>query len=162
VPTRFTLPIDDPDPEARVKIARAVSRAWRSEPGLGSTDIVAAGLDLLPRPIASRLFGGMLRSTDVGIVDVPGLGRRAFFAGARVTRLWAFAPTAGAALSITLVSHGGSCGIGLACDRLAVTDPDLLAGCLDRALDELVALGRRGAAPAAVSERSAAPLRRPA
>jgi WS/DGAT/MGAT family acyltransferase len=162
VPTRFTLPIDDPDPEARVKIARAVSRAWRSEPGLGSTDIVAAGLDLLPRPIASRLFGGMLRSTDVGIVDVPGLGRRAFFAGARVTRLWAFAPTAGAALSITLVSHGGSCGIGLACDRLAVTDPDLLAGCLDQALDELVALGRRGAAAAAVSERSAAPLRRPA
>jgi WS/DGAT/MGAT family acyltransferase len=162
VPTRFALPIDDPDPEARVKIARAVSRAWRSEPGLGSTDLVAAGLDLLPRAVAARLFGGMLRSTDVGIVDVPGLDRRAFFAGARLTRLWAFAPTAGAALSITLVSHDGTCGIGLACDRLAVTDPDLLAGCLEQALDELVALGRGRDAAATVPERSAAPLRRPA
>jgi WS/DGAT/MGAT family acyltransferase len=160
VPTRFTLPVDDPDPEARVKIARAVSRAWRSEPGLRSTDPVAAGLDLLPRPVAARLFGGMLRSTDVGVVDVTGLDRRAFFAGARVTRLWAFAPTAGAALSITLVSHNGTCGIGLTCDRLAVTDPDLLAGCLEAALDELVALGRRGReAAATVRERSPATLR---
>ena len=66
VPARFTLPVDDPDPRARVKIAGAIVRAWRAEPALGSTDLLAAGLNLLPRPIVTRLFAGMLRSTCPG------------------------------------------------------------------------------------------------
>jgi diacylglycerol O-acyltransferase / wax synthase len=142
VPARFTLPVDDPDPGVRVQIAGAIVRGWRAEPALGATDLLATGLNLLPQPVVTRLFGGMLRSIDVDVVDVPGLDRAAFFAGARLDRLWAFAPPTGAALSITLVSHGPTACIGLACDRLAVADPELMAECLDRALDELVALGR--------------------
>jgi WS/DGAT/MGAT family acyltransferase len=142
VPARFSLPVDDPDPRVRVQIAGAIVRGWRAEPALGATDLLAGGLNLLPQPVVTRLFGGMLRSIDVDVVDVPGLDRAAFFAGARLDRLWAFAPPTGAALSVTLVSHGPTACIGLACDRLAVADPELMADCLDRALDELVALGR--------------------
>jgi diacylglycerol O-acyltransferase len=142
VPARFTLPVDDPDPRARVQIAGAIVRGWRAEPALGSTDLIAAGLNLLPQPVVTRLFGDMLRSIDVDVVDVPGLDRLAYLGGARLDRLWAFAPPTGAALSITLVSHGATACVGLACDRLAVTDPELMARCLDRALDELIALGR--------------------
>jgi WS/DGAT/MGAT family acyltransferase len=142
VPARFTLPVDDPDPRVRVGIARAIVRRWRAEPALGSTGLIAAGLNLLPGPVVTRLFGDMLRSIDVDVVDVPGLDRPAFLGGARLERLWAFAPPTGAALSITLVSHTGTACVGVACDRLAVTDPELLARCLDAALDELIALGR--------------------
>jgi WS/DGAT/MGAT family acyltransferase len=141
VPARFTLPIDDPDPRMRVKIAGAIVRRWRAEPALGATGLLAGGLNMLPGPVVTRLFGEMLRSIDVDVVDVPGLDRRAFLGGARIDRLWAFAPPTGAALSITLLSHEGVCCLGLACDRLAVTDPELLAGCLGDALDELLALG---------------------
>ncbi|HZA79339.1 MAG TPA: wax ester/triacylglycerol synthase domain-containing protein [Acidimicrobiales bacterium] len=142
VPARFTLPVDDPDPRARVKIAGAIVRGWRAEPALASTDLLAAGLNLLPRPLVARLFAGMLRSIDVDVVDVPGLDHPAFLGGARIERLWAFAPPTGAALSVTLLSHAGTCGIGLACDRRAVADPELLATCLDAALAEVLALGR--------------------
>jgi diacylglycerol O-acyltransferase / wax synthase len=150
VPVRFTLPVDDLDPRARVRISGGIARGWRSEPAIGATDLLAAGLNLLPGPVVSRLFGSMLRSVDVNVANVPGLGRPAYVAGARIDRLWAFAPPAGAALSVTLVSHQGTCCIGLACDRRAVTDPELLHTCLDAALTEVVALGR------------ARPARRPA
>jgi hypothetical protein len=141
VPARFTLPIDDPDPRARVRIAGDIARRWRGEAALGATDVLAAGLNLLPRPVVSRLFGGMLRSIDVDVANVPGLDRPAFVGGARLLRLWAFAPPTGAALSVTLVSHERTCCVGLACDRRAVADPELLGVCLDAALSEVVGLG---------------------
>jgi WS/DGAT/MGAT family acyltransferase len=158
VPVRFTLPVDDPDPRARVRIAGAIARSWRSEPAVGVSDLLAAGLNLLPRPVVSRLFGGMLRSIDVDVANVVGLDRPAYLAGARIDRLWAFAPPTGAALSVTLVSHRRTCCIGLACDRRAVADPELLHACLDDALTEAVALGR---APVS-SPGSAGRLRDPA
>jgi diacylglycerol O-acyltransferase / wax synthase len=142
VPLRFNLPIDDPDPRARVMIAGAIARRWRSEPAIGATDLLATGLNLLPRQVVSRLFGSMLRSVDVDVANVPGLERPTFVGGARIDRLWAFAPPAGAALSVTLVSHQRTCCIGLACDRRAVADPELLHACLGEALDEVLALGR--------------------
>jgi WS/DGAT/MGAT family acyltransferase len=151
VPARFTLPVDDPDPRARARIAGAIVRSWRHEPALASTGLLSAGLDLLPRGVATRLFAGMLRAVDVGIVDVPGLDRPAYLGGARLERLWAFAPSAGAALTVTLVSHRRKACVGLACDRLAVTDPQLLEACLSDALDEVIALGAEpatGHAPA--------------
>jgi WS/DGAT/MGAT family acyltransferase len=141
VPVRFTLPIDDPDPQARVRIAGAIARAWRLEPAVGATDLLASGLNLLPAPVVSRIFGDMLRSVDVDVTNVPGLDRPAYVGGARIDRLWAFAPPTGAALSVALVSHRGTCCIGLACDRRAVTDPVRLQACLEAALTEVVALG---------------------
>jgi WS/DGAT/MGAT family acyltransferase len=158
VPARFTLPVDDPDPEARIKIAGAIVRAWRAEPALASTGLLAAGLNLLPAPVVTRLFAGMLRSIDVDVVDVPGLDHPAFLGGARIERLWAFAPPTGAALSVTLVSHAGGCGIALNCDRSAVADPDRLTSCLEAALAEVVAVGRKPHATA----RSGVPVRRSA
>jgi WS/DGAT/MGAT family acyltransferase len=143
VPARFTLPIDDPDPRARVKLAGAIVRNWRDEPALGSTNLLAAALGLLPGPIVTRLFASMLRSIDVDVVDVPGLDRSAFLGGARIERLWAFAPPTGAALSVTLMSHGRICCVGLVCDRRAVADPERLHLCLDAALDEVIALDAR-------------------
>jgi diacylglycerol O-acyltransferase / wax synthase len=42
---------------------------------------------------------------------------------------------------VTLVSHERTCCAGLACDRGAVADPELLSACLDAALAEVVGLG---------------------
>jgi hypothetical protein len=157
VPVRFTLPIDATDATARVRIAGEIARGWRSEPAVGATDLLATGLNLLPGPVVSRLFGGMLRSVDVDVTNVPGLDRPAYVGGARIDRLWAFAPPTGAALSVTLVSHAGTCCIGLACDSRAVADPEQLDACLEAALTEVVALGRRtrrAPAPAPAQSRA--------
>jgi WS/DGAT/MGAT family acyltransferase len=154
VPVRFTLPVEAPDARARVRIAGEIARGWRSEPAIGATDLLATGLNLLPGPVVSRLFGSMLRSVDVDVADVHGLDRPAYVGGAHIDRLWAFAPPTGAALSVTLVSHAGTCCIGLACDRRAVADPELLDGCLDAALTEVVALGRHTKRPKEATTRA--------
>jgi diacylglycerol O-acyltransferase / wax synthase len=78
---------------------------------------------------------------DVDVVDVPGLRHPARLAGARLERLWAFAPPTGAALSVTLLSHLDVACIGVAADTAAVDDPELLAECLRRGFDEVVAAG---------------------
>ena len=140
-PARFVLPIDDPDPGVRAQIAGALTRRWRDEPAVGLTDVLASALDQLPDTVVTPLFSSMLRNVDVDAVDVPGLTQDAFVGGARIERLWAFAPPTGAALSVTLLSHLDTACVGLVCDSAAVGDPTLLHTCLELALDEV-----RGAA----------------
>jgi hypothetical protein len=138
--TRFVLPVDDPDPAVRARIAGAIVRRWRREPALGATDSLVAGFDLLPAPAVARVFGGLLRANDVNVVDLRGLEGPTYLAGAQVERLWAFAPTAGTACSVTLLSHGETGCVALACDPAAVDDPGMLASCL---VAELEGLGAR-------------------
>ena len=136
-PARFVLPIDDPDPAVRAQIAGAITRRWRDEPAVGLTDVLAVALDQLPDTVVTPLFSSMLRNVDVDAVDVPGLTHDAFVGGARIERLWAFAPPTGAALSVTLLSHLDTACVGLVCDSAAVGDPTLLHTCLELALDEV-------------------------
>jgi diacylglycerol O-acyltransferase / wax synthase len=71
-------------------------------------------------------------------------------AGARIERLFPFGPLPGCAVMATLVSHDGTCCIGINCDPAAVTDPALFFDCLQGGLDEVLELRprRRVAAPA--------------
>jgi WS/DGAT/MGAT family acyltransferase len=152
-PARFVLAVDDPDPVHRARLAGAVVRRWRAEPAVGATSTLAAILDRLPTSVLVSLFAGMLRGVDIDASNVPGVDRPAYFAGCLVERMWAFAPLAGAALSATLLSHGRTACIGLACDTAAVDDPSLLARCVGAALHEALAVAAAGTAPhhAAVS-----------
>ena len=140
VPARFILPIDDPDPVVRARIAHAIAQGWRSEPALATADALAAVLDRLPGALLTSLFAGMLKNVDVDVVDVPGLAGDAYVGGVHIDRMWAFAPPTGAALSITLLSHGDTACIGVLADRAAVSDVDLLTACLSSALDEVIAI----------------------
>ncbi|MGQ0434572.1 MAG: wax ester/triacylglycerol synthase domain-containing protein [Microthrixaceae bacterium] len=145
-PARFVLPIDDADPVVRAKIAGAITRRWRDEPAVGLTDVLAVALDQLPDTVVTPLFASMLRNVDVDAVDVPGLSHEAFVGGARIERLWAFAPPTGAALSVTLLSHIDTACVGLVCDRAAVDDSALLHTCMECALDEVLGMTIRARA----------------
>ena len=140
-PARFVLPIDDPDPVVRARIAGAIARRWRHEPAVGMTEVLALLLDQLPPSVVTPLFGSMLKNVDIDAVDVPGLARAAYLGGARIDRMWAFAPPTGAAMSITLLSHVDTACVGIVSDLAAVTDVDLLVTCLDSAFEEVLAIG---------------------
>ncbi len=146
-PVRFVLPIDDPDPGQRVRIVHNISRSWRSEPSMGFTDLLANALNRLPDRVVTDVFAGMLRGVDVDAVDVPGLQEPMALAGAPVERLWAFAPPAGAAISITLVSHLDLACVALAVDTAAVAEPERLAEHLERALQDMCSTPTPGAQP---------------
>jgi WS/DGAT/MGAT family acyltransferase len=140
-PVRFVLPVDDADPATRLKIAGAIARSWRAEPALPLTDVVARGLNLLPGPAVTRVFGSLLRTIDADIVDVAGLGDPSYLGGARIDRMWAFAPPTGAAFSVTLLSHQDTGCVAVSCDRTAIAQPELLMGALESSFDEILALG---------------------
>lgn len=139
-PARFVLPIDDPDPAIRAKIAGAIARQWRHEPAVALTEVLALLLDQLPPSIVTPLFGSMLRNVDIDAVDVPGLTQAAFLGGARIERMWGFAPPTGASMSVTLLSHAETACIGVVSDLAAVAEPDMLVGCLESAFEEVLAL----------------------
>jgi diacylglycerol O-acyltransferase len=65
-----------------------------------------------------------------------------YLAGARVDRLYALAPPSGAACNVALLSHCGTCCIGVNVDTAAVPDPDALVEDLRAGFDEVVAAGR--------------------
>ena len=75
--------------------------------------------------------------------NVPGIPMRSWIAGAEMVREYPFAPASGSALSVTMMSHGETACIGVACDVAAVADPALLCQCLHEALGEVVAVGYR-------------------
>jgi hypothetical protein len=55
--------------------------------------------------------------------------------------MYAFAPTAGAAVNIAMLSHCGTCCIGVLTDTAAVPDTDRLVACIGAGLAEVTAVG---------------------
>jgi WS/DGAT/MGAT family acyltransferase len=140
VPARFTVPVGDPDPVRRMEAIGALAGRWRAEPALPLTDTLAAVLDRLPQPVTVRLFGAMQKGVDFIATNVPGVRTPMWFAGAKVTGIYAFGPESGAAASFALLSHEDTCYFGVNIDRAAVPDPDLLMACLAESIAEVCAL----------------------
>ncbi|HEU5084788.1 MAG TPA: wax ester/triacylglycerol synthase domain-containing protein [Acidimicrobiales bacterium] len=138
-PVRFVLPIDEPDPRQRARIARNLCRSWLAEPSMGFTDLLASTLNRLPTPALTGVFAGMLRNVDADASNVPGIQVPMAFAGAPLDRLWAFAPPAGAAMSVTLLTHVDVGCLGILADTAAVPDPHALARHLEEAFEAAVA-----------------------
>jgi WS/DGAT/MGAT family acyltransferase len=153
VPVRFVAPAAISDPVQRIHALGQIVRRWRGEPALGLSSVIAEALERLPGDATTKLFGSMLKGVDVVATNVPGLTRRASIGGAEITTMFGFAPTAGAALNVALVSHVDRCCIGITVDSAAVPDPADLTTSLQEAFDEVVAIGRRR--PSAHRARSA-------
>jgi len=137
-PARFAVPATISDPRERVQAVRTLVHQWRAEPALQLTGALAGVLNRLPTATTTALFGGMLKCCDFVATNVPGAPVPVFAAGARVERLYAFAPPAGAALNVSLISHCDTCCIGVVTDTTAVPDSATLLACLHDGFAELL------------------------
>jgi diacylglycerol O-acyltransferase / wax synthase len=135
---RMTVPAGEPDPATRMRLLHRLTTAARHEPALTVTDEIAAALNLLP----TAYLGGILKHIDFVASNVPGIPVPAYLAGSEITGFYAFGPTIGTAVNITLVSYTGLCYIGINIDTAAVPDPPLLLACLREGFAEITALGR--------------------
>jgi diacylglycerol O-acyltransferase len=142
-PARFPVPTAIDDPRERVAAIRLLVKEWRAEPALQMTSTLAGILNRLPTATTTALFGGMLKCCDFVTSNVPGAPVPVYSAGAKVERLYAFAPPSGAAFNVTLISHCDTCCIGIVIDTTAVPDPDVLVESLRSGFDELLALAFR-------------------
>ena len=134
---RFVVPVGETDAGARVRMTGWQCRAARNEEALPLSDPVAGLLNLLP----SGVIGSMLKHVDFLASNVPGVPVPLYLAGAPVTGYYAFGPTTGAAVNVTLVSYRGTCCVGCTVDTAAVPDPEKLTACLRDGFDEVLALG---------------------
>jgi len=134
---RFTVPTGETDPATRVRMTGWRCRAARYEEALPLSDAVAGVLNLLP----SGVIGSMLKHVDFLASDVPGVPVPLYLAGAPVSANYAFGPTTGAALNVTLVSYQRTCCIGCNVDTSAVPDAEVLVDCLRQGFDEVLRLG---------------------
>lgn len=135
---RFTVPATELDPAQRIRIIHERTTAARNEKSLAYTPLLAGALNLAP----DWYVGSVLQNVDFIASDVPGFPQPVFLAGAAVTTQYAFAPTLGAALNVTLLSYAGVCGIGMNVDAGAVPDSEDFFACIVAGFDEILALGR--------------------
>lgn len=138
---RFAGPVAELDPAARIKKVRAIVLGLREEPALGALDVAAPLLVRLPTWLLANWYLSQSSGLDLQASNVAGVSVPLYLAGARIERMFPFGPAPGCAVMATLVSHAGTCCIGVNLDTAAVTEPALFMQCLRESFDEIVGLG---------------------
>jgi diacylglycerol O-acyltransferase len=109
-------------------------------PGVAMTEQLATVLNLLPRKAATALMGSMFKGADLVTSNIPGTPFPLYLGGAEILQIYAFGPLSGTATNITLLSHAGTCCIGVNVDTAAIPDPEDLRRGLRGGFAEVLAL----------------------
>ncbi|BBX61461.1 diacylglycerol O-acyltransferase [Mycobacterium saskatchewanense] len=133
---RFDVPVGEPDPAARIRAVNQRTGAVRGEESLPYTQLIAAALNLMPR----WYIGSVLRHVDFLASDVPGVPVPVFLGGAPVRSQYAFGPTIGASVNVTLLTYVDTCALGINVDTAAIPDFDVFHGALVAGFDEILSL----------------------
>jgi diacylglycerol O-acyltransferase len=141
---RFAVAAGVRDPAERIRLVHDATGKARQEPSLPLTQAIAGGLNLLPR----WYIAAILRHVDFLASDVPGLPVPVWAGGAAVTMQYAFGPTIGAGVNVTLFTYQGTCALGINVDTGAVPDFAVFHECLVAGFEEVLELGRAPVADA--------------
>jgi len=141
------LPVGEPSPVVRL---HQVSYAMKGHKDSGES----VGADALVRmsgfapptvhSAAARLASGLTRRLfNVVVTNVPGPQFALYAAGAQMVDCYPVVPLAkGQAVTIGLTSYNGGVFYGMNADRDSMPDVDVLAGCIEESLAELLATVR--------------------
>ncbi len=155
---RIPLPVGLADPVERMREIHQRAGAARQEPSLKLTQDIAGSLNLLPR----WYIGAILRHVDFLASNVPGMPVPVWVGGAAVTMQYAFGPTIGAAVNVTLITYRDTCALGINADSGAIPDLPLFLECLVAGFDEVLALGSETPPATPPAVRRPARAKRPA
>ncbi len=79
-------------------------------------------------------------AAELSASNMPGVPYPVYMAGARVERVFPFGPLPGVAVMAGLISHDGTCCIGLNLDGDAITDMDMFMECMNEGLREVTSV----------------------
>ncbi|PRC47783.1 diacylglycerol O-acyltransferase, partial [Mycobacterium sp. ITM-2017-0098] len=133
---RFDIPVDLADPAERIRQIHERTERVRHEKSLPHTQLIAGFLNRVPR----WYIGSILRHVDFVASDVPGIPVPVSLGGARVLMQYAFGPTIGSAVNVTLLTYVDTCALGIDVDSGAIPDVGLFVECLQAGFDEVLAL----------------------
>jgi WS/DGAT/MGAT family acyltransferase len=137
---RIAGPIGVRDPAERIDTIRERVLNAREEPALDFMGILAPVLARVPLRVLTALSERVTRTVDLQASNIAGLARPAYIAGARITHMYPFGPVPGSAVMVTLVSHDGTCCVGVNADARAIPDTTQFVDCLRSGFDEVLAL----------------------
>ena len=146
---RFAAPAGEPDPAERIRLIHDFVLTAREEPALDALGLLAPALNRIPSPLVARWYLAQTTELDLQASNVAGIPYTVYMAGAKIERIYPFGPLPGCAVMAALLSHAGTCCIGINCDAAAVTDQQLFMRCQQEGLDEVLALAPRRARAAA-------------
>lgn len=133
---RFDVPVGVADPAVRISETRARTTKVRNEKSTPYIQLIAGAMNLMPR----WYIGSVLRKVDFLASDVPGVPVPVYLAGAKVTVQYAFGPTIGSAVNVTLLTYVDTCALGIDVDTGAIPDVKDFYECLVAGFDEVLAL----------------------
>ena len=135
---RVLVPIVASEHVERIATMRGLCDEAEARPYVDLLRVASPLVSRTPTKLAACVMEESVRPLAAQGFIVRGLDRDAYLAGARVRRMFTFAPTSGCALSVMLVTHQQTACIGFNFDTSAVTDPDLMGRCLSEAFSDAV------------------------
>jgi diacylglycerol O-acyltransferase len=146
--TRFAAPVGIADPKTRIQRVRELVLAVRGEPALGSSvGLMFPTLARLPAALSTQLVGSVTKGNDLQASFVPGMRDDRYLAGARVERVYPFAPRPGCPAMITLATYQDVGCVGVNFDPVSFSRPELFTRCLLDGFTEVLGLHPGSAAP---------------
>ena len=133
---RFDVPVGVADPAERISETHERTTKARNERSTPYVQLIAGAMNLMPR----WYIGSVLRKVDFLARDVPGVPVPVYLGGAKVTVQYAFGPTIGSAVNVTLLTYVDTCALGIDVDTGAIPDFDEFYECLVAGFDEVLAL----------------------
>lgn len=133
---RFDVPVGLCDPAARIGETRERTQRVRNERSTAYVQLLAGAMNLMPR----WYIGSMLRKVDFLASDVPGIPVPVYLGGAKVRVQYAFGPTIGSAVNVTLLTYVDTCALGIDVDTGAIPDYEQFYDSLVEGFDEVLAL----------------------
>ena len=133
---RFDVPVGVADPAERISETHERTDRARNEKSTPYIQLIAGAMNLMPR----WYIGSVLRKVDFLASDVPGIPVPVYLAGAKVRVQYAFGPTIGSAVNVTLLTYVDTCALGIDVDTGAIPDFEDFYDCLVEGFDEVLAL----------------------
>jgi hypothetical protein len=103
-----------------------------------SLPALAAVAATLPTQVIARIARQQAQTIDFATSNVRGAPVPLYLAGAQILENYAIGPLAGVAFNLTLLSYNHSLDMGVNIDSAAVTEPELLRECLEKAFADLI------------------------
>jgi WS/DGAT/MGAT family acyltransferase len=135
---RMLVPTSDMSIDERFTWIQAAAAAARESNSTASLETLAAVASTLPTSLITRLAKQQAQTVDFATSNVRGAPVPLYLAGAEVLYNYAVGPLAGVAFNMTLLSYNHSLDMGVNIDSAAVTEPELLRECLEKAFVDLM------------------------
>jgi diacylglycerol O-acyltransferase / wax synthase len=135
---RMLVPTSDMPIGERFAWIQAAAGAARESNATASLETLAAVASTLPTSLITRLARQQSQTIDFATSNVRGSPVPLYVAGAEILQNYAVGPLAGVAYNLTLLSYNHSLDMGVNIDTAAVTEPELLRECLEKAFADLI------------------------